>query len=254
MSGGDTIPAAQMKHVTVDKMLEDSVLHKQRIGIGRNVYRLDREVDLNAYLHNNFGIPDLEAYIAGFSDEMPTRSKLVNISSDSKLRRQRTFKGFLVNSYEPVAARLNGAAQIIHPPQGMFHFIADYETFIPAEDVVVVGIENPENFRYIATQAHLFKDYKPLFLSRYPQSQSGDVIRWLQMIRNGYLHFGDFDFAGIRIISMSIRNTFIAGPVFLFRRMLRNILSTTAAAICTTGSCTSSPTPVSLKRRISYGC
>jgi hypothetical protein len=38
-----------------------------------------------------------------------------------------------------------------------------------------------------------------LFISRYPQNQSKDLIKWLQTIPNNYLHFGDFDFAGIGI-------------------------------------------------------
>ncbi|MCA6071324.1 MAG: hypothetical protein LE168_02900 [Endomicrobium sp.] len=40
---------------------------------------------------------------------------------------------------------------------------------------------------------------RPLFVSRYPQNQSKDLIKWLQSIPNNYLHFGDFDFAGIGI-------------------------------------------------------
>ncbi|GHT75088.1 hypothetical protein AGMMS50262_09440 [Bacteroidia bacterium] len=36
-------------------------------------------------------------------------------------------------------------------------------------------------------------------VSRYPQNQSKDLLKWLQIIPNKYLHFGDFDFAGIGI-------------------------------------------------------
>jgi len=38
-----------------------------------------------------------------------------------------------------------------------------------------------------------------LFVSRYPQNQNKDLMKWLQTIPNRYIHFGDFDFAGIRI-------------------------------------------------------
>jgi hypothetical protein len=34
---------------------------------------------------------------------------------------------------------------------------------------------------------------------RYPQEQSKDLIKWLLSIPNPYLHFGDYDFAGINI-------------------------------------------------------
>jgi hypothetical protein len=36
-----------------------------------------------------------------------------------------------------------------------------------------------------------------LFVSRYPQSS--DLRSWLQAIPNDYIHFGDFDLAGIHI-------------------------------------------------------
>ncbi len=36
-------------------------------------------------------------------------------------------------------------------------------------------------------------------VGHYPQNQSKDLIKWLQSLPNNYLHFGDFDFAGIGI-------------------------------------------------------
>ena len=68
-------------------------------------------------------------------------------------------------------------------------------------DVTVVGIENPENFRFIRQQRSLFETCMPgqrlLFVSRYPQSC--DLRNWLMRIGNPYVHFGDFDLAGIKI-------------------------------------------------------
>jgi len=43
----------------------------------------------------------------------------------------------------------------------------------------------------------LFENIRPLFVSRYPQNR--DLVRWLSTIPNPYLHFGDFDFAGLNI-------------------------------------------------------
>ena len=46
-------------------------------------------------------------------------------------------------------------------------------------------------------QRKLFDNVQPLFVSRYPQSK--DLVRWLETIPNRYLHFGDFDLAGLNI-------------------------------------------------------
>lgn len=63
--------------------------------------------------------------------------------------------------------------------------------------MIVVGVENDENFCRIRSQKYLFGDNKVLFVSRYPQS--ADLREWLIKIPNRYIHFGDFDLAGICI-------------------------------------------------------
>ena len=64
-----------------------------------------------------------------------------------------------------------------------------------------MGIENMENFRRIRQQKKLFEsvlgNMPLLFVSRYPQST--DLRNWLMGIPNRYVHFGDFDLAGIHI-------------------------------------------------------
>lgn len=112
-------------------------------------------------------------------------------------------KGFLVNSYEPIKAMLNNCPLEIRPPEGSYTFIYDYENFSIPEDVLVMGIENCENFRRIRQQQWLFDRMYPgrsiLFVSRYPQNKSHDLVKWLADIQNEYVHFGDLDLAGIRI-------------------------------------------------------
>jgi hypothetical protein len=49
----------------------------------------------------------------------------------------------------------------------------------------------------ITRQKKYFNKGSFLFVRRYPQNK--DIIRWLKIIPNSYLHFGDFDFAGINI-------------------------------------------------------
>ena len=97
---------------------------------------------------------------------------------------------------------MHGQELMICPPKGSFMFISDWKDFCIDDDVVVVGIENMENFRMVSSQRHLFGsvlgvDVKILFVSRYPQSI--DLRSWLKSIPNKYVHFGDFDLAGINI-------------------------------------------------------
>jgi hypothetical protein len=197
LSQGEVIPSGNAKHALIEELVSEGII--ERTGrIQKRLTILDNR-PLFLYLQNKLGINDLRKYIEVYQKENLQRNELVDISSNSKLKQVRTFKGFLVSSYMPIQAALNGKPITINFTDGTFQFIYDFEKFIPEENVTIVGIENPENFRYIEKQKYLFKDIQPLFVSRYPQNQSKDLVKWLQSIPNSYLHFGDFDFAGIGI-------------------------------------------------------
>ena len=202
LAAGDVIPRSQLKNSLIDSLLENGVLQLRSRGTRKSVFCPDA-VALQAYIDNHFGIADLQQYAEMLNDDDLLRSQSVCIASSSKVKNIRSFKGFLVNCLEPIPARLNGAELSLEPQPGAFTYIYDFEQFIPAEDVTIVGVENGENFRYLERQQYLFSAQKFLFVSRYPQS--GDLVRWLCGIDNPYLHFGDFDFSGIRIYLTEFR-------------------------------------------------
>lgn len=134
-----------------------------------------------------------------------SRAELAAKSGNSKTQTIRSCPGFMVNSYTPILAKLNGKEIVIAPEEGSMLFIADWKNFAIPEDVMIVGIENMENFRLIRMQKYLFPENKRiLFVSRYPQST--DLRKWLLSIPNEYIHFGDFDIAGIRIYETEYYN------------------------------------------------
>lgn len=197
LSQGESIPSSLAKHSLIEDLVLEGII--QRKGrIQKSLLLLDNAA-LNTYLQNHCSINDLQQYIQISKKESVTRNELVVVSGDSKLTVVRSFKGFLINCYSPIQGTLNGKQFTLNPVHGTFQFIYDFEKFSLPEDITIVGIENPENFRHIDKQKYLFNDIQPLFVSRYPQNQSKDLIKWLQAIPNNYLHFGDFDFAGIGI-------------------------------------------------------
>lgn len=201
---GTKLAASQCNSLPLKKMLEDGVLQKQQVGRSKAFILASSPRAVEIYLLNNFGISDLAAYKIELDSEDSTRGDIIKVSGNSKLKNIRTFKGFLVNSYMPIRTILNNKPFDILPAEGSFTFIYDYERFYPSENVTIVGVENPENFRWIHKQAYLFTGIIPLFVSRYPQNK--DLIRWLKQIPNPYVHFGDLDFAGIRIYESEIYN------------------------------------------------
>ena len=199
LANGDALPASSLKGGWFEQMQEDGILLATAHGSRKSLRASDGTL-LRQYVASQFDIRDLEQTRSAFSDEDVSRASLVSATGDSKFLSRRTFKGFLVNSYQPVAAILNGQDITIYPPEGSFMFVADYQHFVIPQDVVVVGVENAENFRYVALHKYLFARYgRVLFVSRYPQDQNKDLIKWLQSMPNRYVHFGDLDLAGIAI-------------------------------------------------------
>jgi len=194
---GETLPASSAKHIVIEEMIAENII--ERKGRIKKSLSVSQPNVLTLYLQNKHAINDLEQYILISQQENITRSEAIEISGNSKLKNIRTFKGFLINCYNPIKVQINGKPIILNPTEGTFHFIYDFESFKIPQNITVVGIENPENFRHIENQKYLFQNINPLFVSRYPQNQSKDSLKWLQSIPNNYLHFGDFDFAGIGI-------------------------------------------------------
>lgn len=219
---GETIPASAAKSKLIDILISENILFCK--GKHKKSLQLKNESGLQTFLYNQLQINDLDNYISALENENSTRAELVKITTDSKNSKERAFKGFLVNSYNQIKAQLNNQTITINPTSGSFIFIYDYETFKIPEDITIVGVENAKNFRHIQEQKYLFQDINPLFISRYPQSQSKDFIKWMTSIPNDYLHFGDFDISGIGIYLNEYKKHLSQKATFFIPKNIKNIL------------------------------
>ena len=198
---GETLPASQLKGEWVDELVRDGVListsHKSR----RTWFAPNADAFCKVLVSADERFANLDLLRKALLLDNTLRSEQASVSGNSKLVMVRSCPGFPINSYEPIECVLNGTEFVVTPAEGSFVFVADWESFSIPEDVVIVGIENMENFRMIRQQRELFERSiganRLLFVSRYPQST--DLRSWLQKIPNRYVHFGDFDLAGINI-------------------------------------------------------
>ena len=195
---GRLIAASTLRKGFAETLLSEGLLTVQTHGSRRAFSAID-VVALKNYLQAHY--EELRTIGDKGQDSYETRSEQAAETGNSKLVTIRSCPGFPVNSYEPITCLLSGKDIVINPPEGCFVFIDNWKQFTIPKDVVVVGIENMENFRMIRYQRKLFEsvlgDMPLLFVSRYPQSK--DLRKWLQRITNRYVHFGDFDLAGINI-------------------------------------------------------
>lgn len=198
---GDSVPGSALGTEWLGTLQSEGLVTVISHGSRRTVKALDDE-RLRLFIQRELDLPDRESVVAVLEgSDAESRSDLVHLTGDSKFSKARSMPGFMVNCYEPVECILNNRFFTLCPPEGTFVYISDYKQFRPVMDVVVVGIENVENFRRIRRQKSFFEQALPgrkyLFVSRYPQN--GDLVQWLSVIPNSYYHFGDLDLAGVNI-------------------------------------------------------
>ena len=192
---GEQVAGSKLSSKLLDELMAEGLLLVTTRGSRKSYRTRDIEALKRYLIDKDESYRMLEVTIAD------SRASLAAETGNSKLMTVRSCPGFPVNSYEPIECSLNDESFVVNPPEGSFVFIDNWQQFTISQDVVVVGIENMENFRMIRKQRLLFesvlKDKPLLFVSRYPQST--DLRNWLKDIPNKYVHFGDFDLAGIHI-------------------------------------------------------
>lgn len=179
------------------RFIDDNVLDFRIIGNQQKKIFCADHGNLRSYLHHKFAIASLEDYISFLEKEETQRSEAAKAVSDTKFRRTKVFTGFLLNCYDVLRCELEGVPFLVNPVNGAYTFVSAYRHFRIPHDVTVVVVEGHENFRELARQRYLFEGIKPLFVWRYQNSKA--IAKWLNLIPNQYIHFGDIDPKGIHI-------------------------------------------------------
>lgn len=202
LRAGNQLPVSALRGEWVDRLLREGALVTTSHG-SRSVIRAANPSMFEQTLASvDERLANLDDMAAALTDGDTSRADLAAVSGNSKLLAVRSCPGFMVNAYEPIQCTLRGEQCTVCPPEGVCLFISDWRQFIPPDNAIIVGIENMENFLQIRRQRALFEreigDRVPLlFVARYPQST--DLRQWLEQLPNRYVHFGDFDLAGVAI-------------------------------------------------------
>ena len=196
---GELVAGSRLNSKLLDELLAEGLLLVVSRGSRKSYRARDAEALKRFLMDKDESFRIIEA------NASDSRATMAAETGNSKLVMVRSCPGFPVNSYEPIECFLDENPFVVNPQEGSFLFVSDWEKFTIPEDTVVIGVENMDNFRMIRKQRTFFEKYlhnhdlsdKVLFVSRYPQST--DLRKWLCSISNHYLHFGDFDLAGINI-------------------------------------------------------
>lgn len=203
---GETVPFSRFPSDWAEEMLLEGGASSIVRGSRKSLKVVSRAA-FDVYLRSKGLQPDKLEETAAVLSGASSRSEQVGLLGDSKAVMVRSCPGFPVNVIGPLSVRLGERKILLCPCPGSFLYISDFPAFRIPSDAIVVGVENMENFRLPELQTAVWEEIQeqygeggvpPLLLvSRYPQSR--DLATWLQGIPNKYVHFGDFDLAGVHI-------------------------------------------------------
>lgn len=150
---GEQVAGSKLNNKLLDELLAEGMLLV--ISHGSRKSYLARDTDAL----KRFLVDKDESYRILEVNVPDSRASMAMETGNSKLATVRSCPGFPINSYEPIECFLCGEPFLVNPQEGSFLFVSDWEKFTIPEDVVIIGIENMENFRMIRKQRELFENY-----------------------------------------------------------------------------------------------
>ena len=149
LRNGESLPASQLRGEWIDELEREGVIISTSHGSRRKIFAPQTEAFLHALSAIDERLTDLDLMRDTLQTGETSRSVQASATGNSKLVAVRSCPGFPINTYESIACLLYGREMIVNPQEGSFMFISDWQSFSIPQDVVVVGIENMENFLFL---------------------------------------------------------------------------------------------------------
>lgn len=170
------------------------------------IYLHDAEALFGIIKSNGYNvncIEDLDYFIEE-EKEPKSRDEIADNYSHTKRVESKSFNGLMISVFDKLEVNFNEKKQFFYPLEGSGLFLHYTSKLQLDDDVIVVGVENPQVVWNIDKYKHLFnkeKRYLFLCISEYKTTYQ---YAWLESFSGEYIHFGDFDLAGINIYLYTI--------------------------------------------------
>jgi len=197
ITGGEFKPYSKY----LEPMLYSGGLKRRGVTRSRFEIILSDIESFNLYIKNRFNITDLDGYLQNLQNPKTTRAEMLEVSLDDKAKRVNPFDGLYLASYDNIEVSIDGNITRLNTLNGCLLFVNRNSNLQISKDILVIGVENTENLLFIKKQIDYFSHLKEKKIFVYRNSS---MLNWIEEIANNYLHYGDFDFAGISIYKSQI--------------------------------------------------
>jgi len=139
-------------------------------------------------------IESINQYIEEVLEKKASRNTIQQWTGSTKSKSSKSLKGLYLSSLENLDIKINNEKVTITPTNGLAYFCFYTEKVEIAKETIVVGVENYQVVWFAKKYKDFFGKKNILFVVRNPYMRE-----WISTIENEYIHFGDYDLAGINI-------------------------------------------------------
>jgi len=158
---------------------------------------------INANGHIVSDIKDLDYFIKE-EKAILSRDEMTDKYSHTKEVESKSFNGLTIGVFAKLEVKINDKIQDIYPIEGTGLFIHYTSSFELDDDIIVVGVENPQVIWYINRYKYLFDENKKYLFLSISEYKTNYQYKWLKDFKGEYIHFGDFDLEGVNIYQSRI--------------------------------------------------
>jgi len=184
-------------HEIVSRLKENGSVTGRRKGTIKYIDLVKEEnifLLLQNYGFNISSVEEIESYIEDIFDNKASRDRIQSYHNNTKERSSKSMHGLYLSSLEKITLLLNGEQIEILPHDGLGYFFFHTEKIELSADTIVVGVENYQVVWFAKRYAKFFSRPNTLLVVTTPY-----MLEWVSHLENEYIHFGDYDLAGVNI-------------------------------------------------------
>lgn len=179
----------------LNRLADRGVVVLKRLRLNSFEAQLLSAQGLNAYLAAEYDILDLDAYIDAMRLASPTRGDMAALGAGSKHRDIPPKRGMHIDGPPGSSVVIDGVTVPLGFPDFTALFVHERCSISLDPRTVIVGVENYEALVLSSRVLPLFAEYETVLFAEHGST----LKRFLSVVDNPYVHFGDIDLAGIRI-------------------------------------------------------
>ncbi len=182
--------------IVVQLKLNNSVRSEQKAS--RKYLHLNKEKNIFLLLKNSdyniASVAEIDNYIENILDKKASRDEIQHYHNNTKAIASKSQHGLYVSSLQTVDIKLNDAVVRIVPNDGLGYFLFHTQKIELFDDTIIVGVENYQVVWFAKRYKAFFSYPNLLFVVITPY-----MLEWISTLENEYIHFGDYDLAGVNI-------------------------------------------------------